>query len=104
MGTYSNTFSQIVLKMKKEKCLNLTLNNKLRNAVKNPNKKYTDKWACPEYMYNGKYYPPILSGSGYVMTRYVAKCLYNTALMFPYFHLEDVLITGNYLGIYHFIF
>ena len=78
-----------------EKCLNLTLNNKLRLAVKDQNRKYTNKWICPEYMYNGKYYPQILSGSGYVMTRSVAKCLYETALRFPYFHLEDVLITGN---------
>ena len=62
---------------------------------KNQNQIYTDKWVCPEYMYNGTYYPHYLSGSGYVMTRSVAKCLYKTALMFPYFHIEDVLITGN---------
>ena len=57
--------------------------------------KYTKKWVCPRYMYNGKYYPNILSGSGYVMTRYVAKCLYKASLMLPYFHLEDVLVTGK---------
>ena len=65
--------------------------------VKDSNKKFTNKWVCPEYMYNGKYYPQILSGSGYVMTRSAAECIYNTALMFPYFHLEDVLITGNFI-------
>ena len=48
-------------------------------------------------MYNGKYYPKYLSGSGYVMTRSVAKCLYNATLMLPFLHLEDVLITGNNL-------
>ena len=92
--------------MKNEKCLNLTLYNTLRLTVKNDiwsgffknqNQIYTDKWVCPEYMYNGKYYPQILSGSGYVMTRSAAECIYNTALMFPYFHLEDVLITGNFI-------
>ena len=48
-------------------------------------------------MYNGKYYPKYLSGSGYVMTRSVAQCLYDTTLMLPFLHLEDVLITGNNL-------
>ena len=85
----------MLLYFSNENFLNLTLNNALRIAVKNPNKQYNDKWVCPEYMYNGKYYPQYLSGSGYVMTRSVAKCLYNTTLMLPYFHLEDVLITGN---------
>ena len=60
-----------------------------------PLKKYTDKWVCPKYMYDGNYYPQILSGSGYVMTRSVAKCLYEAALMLPYLHLEDVLVTGK---------
>ena len=60
-----------------------------------PLKKYTDKWVCPKYMYDGKYYPQILSGSGYVMTRAVAKCLYKASLMLPYLHLEDVLVTGK---------
>ena len=46
-------------------------------------------------MYDGKYYPNILSGSGYVMTRSVAECLYKASLMLPYLHLEDVLVTGN---------
>ena len=60
-----------------------------------PMTKYTKKWVCPRYMYDGKKYPNILSGSGYVMTRSVAKCLYKASLMLPYLHLEDVLVTGN---------
>ena len=60
-----------------------------------PMTKYTKKWVCPRYMYDGKKYPNILSGSGYVMTRSVAKCLYEAALMLPYLHLEDVLVTGK---------
>ena len=60
-----------------------------------PMTKYTKKWVCPRYMYDGKYYPQILSGSGYVMTRAVAKCLYKASLMLPYLHLEDVLVTGK---------
>ena len=39
-------------------------------------------------MYNGKHYPPMLSGSGYVMSRSTAACLYSQALQLPFFHLE----------------
>ena len=53
-----------------------------------------DKWWCPRYMYNGDAYPPMLSGSGYVMSRSAAACLYMEGLKLPFFHLEDVLVTG----------
>ena len=36
----------------------------------------------------------ILSGSGYVTTRPAAKCLLENALNLPFFHLEDVFLTG----------
>ena len=62
---------------------------------KNLENKYTEKWVCPKYMYDGKYYPKILSGSAYVMTQSVAQCLYKAALMLPFFHLEDVMVTGK---------
>jgi beta-1,3-galactosyltransferase 1 len=65
-----------------------------RGSAKNRNKKYTEKWVCPPYMYNGRHYPSILSGSGYVMSRHAASCLYEEALKLPFFHLEDVLVTG----------
>ncbi len=45
-------------------------------------------------MYNGRRYPEILSGSGYVMSRSAAECLYREGLKLPFFHLEDVLVTG----------
>ena len=54
----------------------------------NKRKKFTQKWACPTYMYNGKSYPAMLSGSGYVMSRSAASCLYSQALKLPFFHLE----------------
>ena len=57
-----------------------------------PNK--SEKWVCPGYMYNGEFYPAMLSGSGYVMSRDAASCLYTEALKLPFFHLEDVLVTG----------
>ena len=71
-----------------------TLSNKCENyfihyflQVK-PETKYTDKWQVPTYMYNGDNYPSILSGSGYVLSRAAASCIYQEALKIPYFHLE----------------
>ena len=39
-------------------------------------------------MYNGDTYPSLVSGSGYVLSRSAAKCIYQEALKIPYFHLE----------------
>jgi len=50
----------------------------------------------PNYMYDGKVYPNYLSGTGYLMDRSAALKLYHAALSTPFFHLEDVYITGNY--------
>ena len=53
------------------------------------------KWHSPDYLYNGKLYPSYLSGgSGYAVSRDAAKCMFTKALETPYFHLEDVYITG----------
>ena len=53
------------------------------------------KWHVPGYMYNGNIYPSYLSGgSGYLISRSAAECIYKTAPKVPYFHLEDVYITG----------
>ena len=45
-------------------------------------------------MFEGKYFPEFISGSGYVTTRAAALCLYEKALETPLFHLEDVFLTG----------
>ena len=55
---------------------------------------FTNKWWVPKYLYNGSRYPVILSGSGYVTTRPAARCLFNESLNLPFFHLEDVFLTG----------
>ena len=56
--------------------------------------KITGKWWVPKYLFNGSRYPVIISGSGYVTTRPAAQCLYENALHLPFFHLEDVFLTG----------
>ena len=66
----------------------------IKVSPKDAEKQYTAKWVCPKYMYDGKRYPQILSGSAYVMTRNTAKCLYRAGLQLPFFHLEDVFLTG----------
>ena len=55
---------------------------------------YMDKWQVPDYMYNGNEYPSYLAGLGYVLSRSSAECIYKKALDTPYFHLEDVYVTG----------
>ena len=36
----------------------------------------------------------MLSGQGYVMTRQTSRCLYLAVKEIPFFHLEDVYVTG----------
>ncbi|XP_064292950.1 uncharacterized protein LOC135309988 [Plodia interpunctella] len=45
-------------------------------------------------MYGGLEYPRYLSGNAYVMSAPAAIVLYNAALTTPFFHLEDIFITG----------
>lgn len=51
------------------------------------------KWYTPLFMFSGKY-PNYLSGTAYVISGNLVKKLLNTAIETPYFHLEDVYITG----------
>lgn len=53
-----------------------------------------NKWYSPKYMYSGRVYPKYLSGTGYALSIHTAKVLYEAALRTPFFHLEDIYITG----------
>lgn len=52
------------------------------------------KWYTPQYMFREGKYPNYLSGTGYVFSGDLVEPLLNAALSTPYFHLEDVFITG----------
>lgn len=52
------------------------------------------KWYTPKYMFREGKYPNYLSGTGYVISGDLVEPLLNAALSTPYFHLEDVFITG----------
>lgn len=52
------------------------------------------KWYTPRYMFREGKYPNYLSGTGYVMSGDLIKPLFDTAISTPYFHLEDVFLTG----------
>lgn len=52
------------------------------------------KWYTPQYMFRGGKYPNYLSGTGYVFSADLVEPLMNVALSVPYFHLEDVFLTG----------
>lgn len=56
--------------------------------------RFAKKWWCPHYMFNGREYPQMVSGAGYLMTSGAAECVYREVLKLPFFHLEDVLLTG----------
>ena len=49
---------------------------------------HTIKWAVPDYIFSGKNYPSFLSGSGYIMSRSTAECLYTNGIKIPYIPLE----------------
>jgi len=52
------------------------------------------KWLIPTYMYNKRFFPQFLSGSGYLVTQTAAECLLLKSMTIPIVHLEDVYITG----------
>ena len=56
--------------------------------------KFVSKWITPRYMYNGDRFPNYLNGPGYVLSRPSAECIFEKAQKMPYFHLEDIFITG----------
>ena len=66
-------------------CKVLTVHRKSNNMA---------RWQVPDYMYSGSDYPSYLAGMGYVLSRTSAECIYKKALETPYFHLEDVYVTG----------
>ncbi len=57
------------------------------------------KWTVPHYMFAGSEYPQMVSGAGYAMSAETAACIYKSAFNYPFFHLEDVLLTGRRLGL-----
>ena len=48
----------------------------------------------PCYFYSMLEYPPFLSGSGYIIPGQIIAKMFETALTIPYFHIEDVFMTG----------
>ncbi|KAG0702378.1 Beta-1,3-galactosyltransferase 1 [Chionoecetes opilio] len=52
------------------------------------------KWYTPRHMFREDKYPNYLSGTGYVLSGDLVKPLLDAALTTPYFHLEDVFLTG----------
>ncbi|KAK4299274.1 hypothetical protein Pmani_028448 [Petrolisthes manimaculis] len=52
------------------------------------------KWYTPQYMFRDGHYPNYLSGTAYVLSGELVEPLFSAALSTPYFHLEDVFLTG----------
>lgn len=48
----------------------------------------------PQFMFGGKEYPDYVSGTGYVISGALVPKLFESAILVPLFHLEDVFVTG----------
>ena len=72
----------------KEHLMKFISNEQVKPVKLHKRRKFAKKWQVPDYIYNGERYPQMLSGSGYVMSRNAAECIYRKALDIPYFHLE----------------
>ncbi|OQR68222.1 beta-1 [Tropilaelaps mercedesae] len=59
-----------------------------------PLRDYKSKWYVPSYVFGEKAYPNYLSGTGYVMSTDVIADLLRMTEKTPFFHLEDIYITG----------
>uniref|UniRef100_T1JIK3 Hexosyltransferase n=1 Tax=Strigamia maritima TaxID=126957 RepID=T1JIK3_STRMM len=71
---------------------NLLLGSLICGAI--PIKDRKSKWYSPSSMYRENVYPNYLSGTAYVVSRDLIRPLFKTALETPFFHLEDIFITG----------
>ena len=49
---------------------------------------FTKKWWVPHYMFSGRQYPSMVSGSGYLVDYDSARCIFGEVMRLPYFHLE----------------
>merc|ERR1711997_1198106 len=58
--------------------------------VRNPKSKY---FITPE-QYDAASYPPFVTGPSYLVSRSAVDLLVSGALQRPFFHLEDVFVTG----------
>ena len=54
----------------------------------------TGKWAVRESKFRQAYYPPYCSGPAYVLSMALASQIVSDSLHVPFFHLEDVYVTG----------
>ena len=84
-GDRMNAQNIVMNRSADDHCKVLTVHRKSKNMA---------RWQVPDYMYSGSDYPSYLAGMGYVLSRSSAECIYNKALETPYFHLEDVYVTG----------
>ena len=62
--------------------------------AKSANAEYVTKWEVPDYLLSVSTYPTYVSGSCYIVSSEAVPCLYEASLRVPYFHINDILITG----------
>lgn len=95
MKTDDDTFvnvPRLVSYLRRNGRRNLLLGCLICSAV--PVKNRNSKWYTPKTLFGERVYPNYLSGTGYVISGDMVPRLYSAALATPFFHLEDIFVTG----------
>lgn len=61
-------------------------------GVSEPNRQSESKWYVPYHTFTGSAFPPMCSGTGYIMSNDFPKKILSISKNIPFFHLEDVYI------------
>ncbi|CAB4064656.1 B3GALT1 [Lepeophtheirus salmonis] len=59
-----------------------------------PTYQFSSKWGVPSYMLTADVYPHYLHGLFTIMSFESSRCLLKESFQLPYFHIDDVFITG----------
>lgn len=61
-------------------------------GVSTPHRDSSSKWYVPYEMYPSATFPPMCSGTGYIMSQDLVKNIINVSLLIGFFYLEDVYV------------
>lgn len=63
-------------------------------APEDMNETFVDSFKIPDYLFNGTVYPNSFTGGFYILPFGTLECLFGTALVLPYFPINDAFLTG----------
>ncbi|XP_041370831.1 beta-1,3-galactosyltransferase 1-like [Gigantopelta aegis] len=89
---YVNLPAIVRVLIKEETALQSSVSGYCKVTAK-PIREPRSKWYAPIRSYPQETYPGYCSGTGYVMSKFVAVQIYEISKMVPFFHLEDVYVS-----------